>query len=93
MDSGNNVGSTVVLPDGSEVFATGLIPPSIDPFQRFFTTDVLDFVEPSFTAPTPVQNGERFPDMKRIFLTSDEYLILETVSCRPRIRSNSRPIR
>src|SRR5262249_11191816 len=39
MDSGNLAGSQVQLPDGDIIFATGLLPPSIDPFQRFFVGD------------------------------------------------------
>jgi M6 family metalloprotease-like protein len=35
MDSGNLTGSPVGLPNGDEIFATGLLPPSVDPFQAF----------------------------------------------------------
>ena len=45
MDSGNLVGSKVVLQDQSILFATGLLPPSIDPWQRAFVGDALHFRE------------------------------------------------
>jgi M6 family metalloprotease-like protein len=77
MDSGNLVGAPFLLPDGSESFAVGLLPPSIDPFQRFFTTDALDFREVAWGDTMAIANGERNPDMRRAFLSSDEYLLLE----------------
>ena len=77
MDSGNLVGSIVVLPDQSEIFATGLLPPSIDPWQRFYTTDRLTFPEVAYGDTLAYRNGERHPDMRRVSLTSDEYLLLE----------------
>src|SRR5204863_8329208 len=83
MDSGNLAGSQVQLPDGEIVFATGLLPPSVDPFQRFFIGDALHFVEPSWGVDTPLQNSERHPDMRRIFLSSDEYLLFENRAIAP----------
>ncbi|HEY3216346.1 MAG TPA: FG-GAP-like repeat-containing protein [Candidatus Eisenbacteria bacterium] len=77
MDAGNLAGSLVELRDGSVIFATGLLPPSVDPFQRFFTTDTLDFVEPSWGDTMAVTDIERHPDVRRVFLSSDEYLLLE----------------
>lgn len=77
MDSGNLTGSQIGLPNGDIIFATGLLAPSVDPFQRFFTTDALHFVEPAFGETTLVRNGERFADMRRVWLTSDEYLLFE----------------
>ena len=83
MDSGNLTGSPVGLPNGDEIFATGLLPPSVDPFQRFFTTDILHFAEPAFGETTMVQASERYPDMRRIYLTSDEYLLFENRAIAP----------
>ncbi len=77
MDSGNLVGSIVALPDGSELFATGLLPPSIDPWQRAFTTDQLKFPEAAYGDTLSLRSGERHPDMPRVSLSSDEYLLLE----------------
>ena len=77
MDSGNLVGSRVLLPDDSEIFATGLLPPSIDPWQRFFVGDALVFPEVSVGDTMVLLDGERHPDMRRVTLSSDEYLLLE----------------
>ena len=78
MDSGNLVGARVALSDGSEIFATGLLPPSVDPWHRFYTTDVLGFPEVAYhDSSTALANSERNPDVRRVTLSSDEYLLLE----------------
>src|SRR5262245_55152824 len=77
MDSGNLTGSIVGLPNGDEIFATGLLPPSVDPFHRFFTTDALKFNDVSWGDTITIRESERHPDMRRVFLSSDEYLVLE----------------
>ena len=78
MDSGNLLGSRVMLEDGTEIFATGLLPPSVDPWQRFYVTDALAFPEVDYGgAPTALANSERYPDVRRVTLSSDEYLLLE----------------
>ena len=77
MDSGNQTGSRVQLADGSEIFATGLLPPSVDPFQRQFTGDALQFVQPAFGDTVAIVGNERSPVMYQVPLSSDEYLLLE----------------
>ena len=77
MDSGNLAGSIVALADGSDLYATGLLPPSVDPWQRAFTTDVLRFPEAAYGDTMAIRNSERNPDMRRVSMSSDEYLILE----------------
>lgn len=77
MDSGNLVGSRVQLQDGSEIFATGLLPPSIDPFQRAFMGDGLIFALPVWGDTTSVVGNERSPLMFQVPLSSDEYLLIE----------------
>jgi hypothetical protein len=78
MDSGNLVGSLVVLPDQSEIFATGLLPPSVDPWQRSFTTTPpIPLNEVAYGDTFALRSSERHPDLKRVSLTSDEYLLLE----------------
>jgi M6 family metalloprotease-like protein len=88
MDSGNNAGTIVSLSDG-DLFATGLVPPSIDPWQRAATTDSLTvpvisygdttfvFRDVTFGDTLAFRNVERHPDVKRVPLSSDEYLLLE----------------
>lgn len=77
MDSGNLVGSIVTLGDGTELFATGLLPPSIDPYQRQITGDALRFREVSYGDTLTLNNSERFPDVRKVTLSSDEFLLLE----------------
>lgn len=88
MDSGNNVGSIVALPNGEELFATGLLPPSIDPLQRQWSTQVFDaggnlltrpFEIPEMAAGDTVAlaSSQRTPDFRKVSLSSDEYLLLE----------------
>ncbi len=83
MDSGNLVGSIVQIPGGEEIFAIGLLPPSLDPFHRFFISDVVDFVEVGYGDTLVVENSQRFPDMRRMSLTSDEYLVIENRALAP----------
>ena len=83
MDSGNLAGSIVGLPNGDEIFATGLLPPSLDPFHRFFAGDALHFPEPAWNDTTRLRESERHPDMRRLFLTADEYLVLENRALAP----------
>ena len=79
MDSGNLLGSRVTLKDGTEIYATGLLPPSVDPWQRgAFATDLLEFPEVDYGGgPDSLADSERNPDVRRVTLSSDEYLLLE----------------
>lgn len=77
MDSGNLLGSIVRLPGGDELYATGLLPPSFDPFQRFFVGDGLDFSEMAYGEPDSLPPSQRAPEVRRLWLSSDEYLLLE----------------
>ncbi len=77
MDSGNLVGSRLQLKDGSEIFATGLLPPSIDPLQRDFIGGGLRFAEPAWGETLSIANNERNNLMYKVPLSSDEYLLLE----------------
>jgi len=77
MDSGNQVGAIVHTPHSGDIFATGLLPPSIDPFQRQFTGNALTFPEVTYGDTLTIQNSERHPDVRRVRLSSDEYLLLE----------------
>jgi len=83
MDSGNLTGSIVGLPNGDEIFAVGLLPPSLDPFHRFFAGDQLQFVEPAWNDTVALQNSERHAEMRRVYLTADEYVVLENRALAP----------
>jgi M6 family metalloprotease-like protein len=76
MDAGNLAGKTIPF-HGEDLFATGLLPPSLDPFHRFFATDALFFPDIAFGDTTELRDSERYPDIPRIWLSSDEYLLLE----------------
>lgn len=77
MDSGNLLGSLVQTSQG-EIYATGLLPPSVDPWQRAFLTDVLAFPEVDYDGgPMAIADVQRHPDVRRVTLSSDEYLLLE----------------
>ena len=79
MDYGNGVGSIVKMPNGEEIFATGFLPPSLDPWQRFrfMLNDQLLVPEMAYGDTTPIHDVERNPDVWRVTLSSDEYLMLE----------------
>jgi M6 family metalloprotease-like protein len=81
MDSGNLVGAPFQLPDGSESFAVGLLPPSVDPFHRFYmnftASGVVDFTEVAPGDTVTIADSARHPELKRLFLSSEEYLVIE----------------
>ncbi len=77
MDSGNLVGSRVQLRDGSEIFATGLLPPSVDPFHRQFMGSGLTFFEPASGDTVGLRSSQRHAEIARVPLSSDEYLLIE----------------
>jgi M6 family metalloprotease-like protein len=78
MDSGNLVGSEVILPDSTILFATGLLPPSVDPFQRqFISPRIPTPLEVSYGDTLVYRSSQRYPDVRKVTLTSDEYLLIE----------------
>ncbi len=76
MDAGGSVGAIVQSSGGDLFFATGLLPPGVDPLQR-------QSIMP--TAATEAALGdtlvlraiERNDDIRRVTMSSDEYLLLE----------------
>jgi M6 family metalloprotease-like protein len=77
MDSGNLVGSRVFLKDQSEIYAVGMLPPSIDPFQRNFIADGMDIRVPTWGDTLALADNERHSLFYKVPLSSDEYLLLE----------------
>ena len=81
MDSGNLAGARVAIAPGDTIFAVGLLPPSVDPFQRNFILDqgLLNFREPGSadTAAFALLGSQRSNDYVKLDLSSDEYVILE----------------
>jgi M6 family metalloprotease-like protein len=80
MDSGNLLGAQVPTSQGI-LYAVGLLPPSIDPFQRNFLLDqgLLDYRTPGAadTAAFELKGSQRHNDFVKIDLSSDEYVVLE----------------
>jgi len=77
MDSGNLAGSIVRLANGDSIFATGLLPPSIDPFHKSFMTDAIDFPEVQYGPIDSLRDIERHPEMHVLTQSSDEIVVLE----------------
>src|SRR5262245_17037577 len=81
MDSGNLVGAFIQKPDvpGGQIFAVGLLPPSIDPFQRNFILDqgLVNYRRPgpTDTAAFKVHGSQRNNDFVKLDLSSDEYIL------------------
>lgn len=77
MDSGNLLGSIVQLQDGSELYAIGLLPPSVDAWQRQFLGDGLVPQVVAWGDTMTILDSERHPDVRAASLSSDEYLLFE----------------
>ena len=77
MDSGNLVGSRLMLNDGSEIYAIGLLPPSVDPFHRNFMGDGMDIRTPAWGETLAIRSNQRHNVFYKLPLSSDEYVVLE----------------
>jgi len=78
MDTGNLAGAVIPQDSGEPIYAVGLLPPAVDPFQRFFVGDALTFPEVTYDgAPIRILDGERHPDMRAVTLSADEFVLLE----------------
>lgn len=77
MDSGNLVGSRLLLADSTEIYAIGLLPPSVDPFQRNFMGDGMDIRVPAWGETLSIDANQRHGVFYRLPLSSDEYVLLE----------------
>lgn len=77
MDSGNLVGSRLLLGDGSEIYAIGLLPPSVDPFHRNFMGDGMDLRVPAWGETLAFRSNQRHNVFYKLPLSSDEYVVLE----------------
>ncbi len=77
MDTGNNLGIPVQPAYGPEIYATGIVPPAIDPLQRYFACPNLALTEVSFGDTVNVTDVERHGDILRVRMSSDEDLLIE----------------
>lgn len=77
MDAGPLVGAIVTLPDQSQLFATGLVPPSIDPFNRQVLAPSIvpqDIAVGDTISLLEIAGGSR---IRRVPLNADEHLLIE----------------
>ncbi|MFN8587954.1 MAG: FG-GAP-like repeat-containing protein [Candidatus Eisenbacteria bacterium] len=77
MDSGNLVGSRVLLADDTEIFAVGMLPPSVDPFQRAFIGDGMDIRVPVWGDTVAIERNQKHNVFYKLPFSSDEYVLLE----------------
>lgn len=77
MDSGNLLGSRVLLPDDTEIYAVGFLPPSIDPFQRNFIGDGMDVRVPTWGDTLALRRNQEHNVFYKLPLSSEEYVLLE----------------
>jgi M6 family metalloprotease-like protein len=78
MDSGNLLGSRVLLKDGTQIYAIGMLPSSIDPLQRSWQfSSGMDIREPVWGDTLTLADNERHNVFYKVPLSSDEYLLLE----------------
>ena len=87
MDYGNGVGSIILLPDQTELFAVGLLPPSIDPWHkfRFMLEDEVPFPELAYG--DTMSSGHRALSRSAQGVALDRrYLLIENRYWHPRTR-------
>ena len=78
MDAGPRVGAIVMLPDMSLVFATGLLPPSIDPWNRQFLSSSIVATEIAVGDTVQLMEVAGGTNrIRRVTLNADEYLLIE----------------
>ncbi len=78
MDVGNLLGNAVTFPNGTAVYATGLLPPSIDPWQkRLIYPDVPLARFPNWGQEETLGNSSEAFEVMQVPLSGEEYLLLE----------------
>jgi M6 family metalloprotease-like protein len=78
MDVGNLVGNAVTLPSGTAVYATGILPPAVDPWQkRLVYDDMPSAPEPAYGSQVTLGDIEENFTVYKVPLSGEEYLLLE----------------
>ncbi len=78
MDVGNLLGNAVTFPSGLAVYATGLLPPSVDPWQkRLIYPDVPLARFPNWGQEETLGNSSEAFEVIQVPLSGEEYLLLE----------------
>ncbi len=78
MDVGNLVGNAVTFPSGTAVYATGILPPAVDPWQkRLVYDDIPTAPEPPYGTEASLGDIEENFTVFKVPISGDEYLLLE----------------
>ena len=78
MDTGNLLGNAVTFPNGVAVYATGILPPSVDPWQkRLVYDDMPTAPEPPYGQDVLLPNIEENYTVFKVPISGDEYLLIE----------------
>src|SRR6185503_5262001 len=78
MDVGNLVGNAVTLPSGTAVYATGILPPAVDPWQKRLVYDDMPAApEPVYGSEVTLPNIEQNYQVLRVPISGDEYYLIE----------------
>lgn len=78
MDVGNLVGNAVTLPSGTAVYATGILPPAVDPWQKRLVYDDMPAApEPVYGTSVTLGDIEENFEVYKVPLSGEEYLLLE----------------
>ena len=78
MDVGNLVGNAVTLPNGTAVYATGILPPAVDPWQKRLVYDDMPAApEPPYGSEVLLGDIEENYTVFKVPISGDEYLLLE----------------
>lgn len=78
MDVGNLLGNGQTFPNGVSAYVTGLIPPSVDPWQkRLIYPDVPAARFPVYGADETLGNSSEAYEVMQVPLSGEEYLLLE----------------
>ena len=78
MDVGNLVGNAVTLPSGTAVYATGILPPAVDPWQKRLVYDDMPAApEPVYGSQVSLGDIEQNFKVYKVPMSGEEYLLLE----------------
>jgi len=78
MDVGNLVGNAVTLPSGTAVYATGILPPAVDPWQKRLVYDDMPAApEPTYGSEVTLGDIEENFTVYKVPMSGEEYLLLE----------------
>jgi M6 family metalloprotease-like protein len=78
MDTGNLLGNSITFPNGTAVYAVGILPPAVDPWQkRLVYDDVPSAPEPPYGQPAALGDIERNFTTYKVPISGEEYLLIE----------------